>query len=133
MERGMAESIKSKGGTLTVDSQTPQSLNGVPCYLIQGQIALPTGKVIHVRNYVISANDKVYGLLLETLDESTDTELLTIANSFRFLSPPQLPDPMANSLSYKIGQVTGFFIFLLAAFCTIRFFARMITRASQRK
>ncbi len=47
------------------------------------------------RNYQLAANGKLYLLTLRTVDAAADADLQSIANSFRFASPPVLPTPQA--------------------------------------
>jgi len=118
MEKGMVEQGPKINATVEITARKPATLNGIPSYSVQSKMTFPNSKIVYVHTYPIAVNGKYYVIALRTLDADKDPELQTIANSFRFTTPPTLPDPSRNSLAYKLGQVTGFILFwgiLLAA------------------
>jgi hypothetical protein len=133
MEQGMVEQGPKIGATITISDQNPTTLNGVPAYLIHSKMVLANTKTVFESTYAISANAKLYVISLQTMDASTETELQTIANSFHFITAPELPDPSRDTLSYKVGEVMGVFIAILGAYLTIKFLAKLITWIFRRK
>jgi hypothetical protein len=120
MKKGMIAKAASQGQQTEITAEGPVTVNGVPSYVLQSKTLLPNSKIVYVRSYPIAANGKLYLLSLQTLDPANDSELQGIANSFRFSTPPDLPDASNPSAAYRAGQIAGYAVALAAIFLIIR-------------
>jgi hypothetical protein len=128
VKEGMSAQASKIGATVEFPGEGPITINGVPTYLVQSKMTLPNATVLYQRVYPIAANDNIYLLTLNSVDPNQDSVLQGIANSFKFDSSPTLPDPMRNALSYKIGEVVGTLLFLLAGYYFIRWVSKLGSR-----
>jgi len=125
VKEGMTSQADNIRATVEFSSEGPVTLNGVPTYQVQSKMTFPNLRISYQRIYPIAANGHIYALTLQSMDPGMDAEFQSIANSFKFDSSPTLPDPMRATLSYKIGQIIGTLLFLLAAFYFIKWVIRL--------
>jgi hypothetical protein len=109
-KEAISNKIYSHGGQIKFTSEGATALNSVPAYSIQYTETTGTtsdSKQIQSRFYQVAANGKIYLITLRTFDASADASLQTIANSFRFDSPPVLPAPHAPEHRIRYYLMAG--------------------------
>jgi len=128
VKEGMASQAENVGANVEFLSEGPVTINGVQAYQVQSKMTFRNSKVSYQRIYPIAANGKIYAVTVQSIDPDKDAELQAIANSLKFDSSPVRPDPLRATLSYKIGEVVGTLLFLLAAYCFIRWVIKLGAR-----
>jgi hypothetical protein len=131
---GMLKQMAGQGGTATVTHEGPLTIDEVPFYLFQGVFKMANGNTLNFRAYVSAVNGKIYGLILESLDATADSQFEGVANSITFQGTPVLPDPSLRkedtSTAYKVGQLFGYVIGVLAMLVTGRWLLKLVRRRS---
>jgi hypothetical protein len=116
-KESITNQILSRGGQVKFSAEMQVALNNVPAYLFQYTETTTSSKQVETRLYQLAANGKLYLISLRTLDPSSDAELESIANSFRFDSPPVLPVPAAappHRLRYYLMAAAGVVVLIVA-------------------
>ena len=127
VKNGITKTAAAQNAALQMGDSSTVTLGGVPASLLTYTETAAGGKPVSCHTYAVAANGKMYTIVAQTVVGTTDTAT-PIVNSLAFASPPALPTPHGDAQAEKYGEIVGFFIFLLAAFVTIRWIARLIVR-----
>jgi hypothetical protein len=96
---------------------------GVPASCLTYTQTAAGGKPVNCHTYNVAANGKMYMIVAQTVDGTTDTAT-PIANTLAFSSPPTVPAPREDRQAEKIGQLVGYVIGALAVIVVIRWITR---------
>ncbi len=116
--RQFADSLKDKlassrllGATFSTDRTGPNSIDGVPAWLLEGTATMPGDLKHYTYSYLLVANEKSYHLALDTTDPAKIPQLDALAHSLHFDRPPTIPNPAlaipVSDSDYTTGYFTG--------------------------
>lgn len=107
VKNSITASALSKGNSVQFTGEGPTTLNGVPAYLLQHGLTLPDAKQVLCHTYLIAGNRKLYLVLTQTIDAGQIPALDTMATTFRFDTPPEIPVPPVLHRRLKIALAVG--------------------------
>jgi hypothetical protein len=113
---GIKSGFAKSGGRMLSSGYT--NVNGRVAYWFAGE-GFANGRKISTLRYAICENGRLYQLMAESIGSSpqNDDELSAILDSFQ-IHAEALPSATASrydSLAFKIGLITGFLLFFIAA------------------
>jgi hypothetical protein len=123
IKNNMEALAERHGGTVNFGDEGPLTMGGAPAYVIH--VAQAVGSTTtQISLYVVDANRSLYVLYLVTTGTMPDATLQGIADSFRFTSPPALPESTFARRAFKIGVALGGLLVLAIIGGAIWFFVR---------
>jgi hypothetical protein len=111
IKHGMQARADKAGGTINFGDEGPLNLGGAPAYVIHATQTVGSSSA-QISFYVVDANKSLYALNLVTSGPAPDSTLQGVVDSFRFTSPPALPESTFERRAYKLGILTGVLLVL---------------------
>jgi len=108
MKRARQQKADQDHGSLIIIEAGTAAINGIPASYIHTEEPMPDGLTDYGRGFLVAANGKFYSISTDASDPFMDQKMNQIAGTFRFDSPPVLPDkdrPFYRRLAQVVGAV----------------------------
>ena len=113
IKHGMQARADAAGGTITFGDEGPLNLGGAPAYVVHAAQTAGSSTA-QISLYVVDANKSLYAINLVTTGSMPDSTVQGVVDSFRFTSPPTLPESTFERRAYKLGFFAGVLLVLAA-------------------